>query len=286
MSVKLIHFIIVFFAFNLCFNNETISQTISANDLFFKTLKAIENAKTMSYSLEMKERIHGKMQFDHYTVKLQVKPFKVYTYSYAPNPGAEALYIEGANNNKVLVKPNSFPYVNLNLNPMSMILRKNHQFYILQSGFMYTHNVLMQSYITRKEEFLKCLKLDKDVYWDSKNCYQLILDYQYFTWINYTVKKGETLTTIAERNYINDYMILERNNLKSFEDVKAGQVIKIPNVFCKKYVMYIDKITLLPLVQIIYDDKGLYCHIEYHNFKLNPAFTEMDFSKDNKAYGF
>lgn len=286
MPFKLIRFAAAVFFLNIGLNNETVSQTITANDIFFKTLKAIENIKTMSYTLEMKERIDGNLRYDNYNVKLQVKPFKVYTYSFVPNPGAEALYIEGVNNNKVLVNPNAFPYMNLNLNPASMLLRKNHQFYLLQMGFMYTHNILMQNYVTRKEEFLKCLKLDKDVYWDQKNCYQLTLDYQYFAWINYTVKKNETVTTIAEKNFINDYMILERNNLKSYEDVKAGQVIKIPNVFCKKYVMYIDKTTLLPLVQIIYDDKGLYSHIEYHNFILNPAFTEMDFSKENKAYGF
>ena len=275
---------------NLCFScfaqSTVTNKTPTAEELFFKTMKAIESAKTMTYSLEMKERINGVIRFDHYNVKLQVKPFKVYSYSHIPNPGAEAIYIEGQNNNKVLVNPNAFPYMNLNLSPMSMLLRKNHQFGILQMGFTYTHNVMLNIYVNRKQEFLQSLKTGDDVYWDKKNCYQLILDYQFFGWIDYKVQKGETVTTIAEKNFLNDYMILEKNSLKDYESVRTGQVIKIPNVFCKKYVMYIDKVTLLPLVQIVYDDKGLYSYIEYHNFVLNPTFNEMDFSKDNKAYGF
>jgi outer membrane lipoprotein-sorting protein len=48
----------------------------------------------------------------------------------------------------------------------------------------------------------------------------------------------------------------------------------------------VDKLSFLPMVQIVYDDKGLYSRIEYSSFVMNPAFTEEDFSKKNKKYGF
>lgn len=261
-------------------------KAITPVEIFDKMLHAMQSAKTMTYTLELRERNDGQMVFNNYRVKLQAHPYKLYTYCYTPNAGAEAIYIQGKNHDKVLVNPNSFPYINLNLHAENKLLRKNHQYNILKMGFGYSHSVLNYYYNNNRSMMINCLKLEKEMYWDKKHCYQLVIDFAQFQWIDYTVKPKETIIEIADKKFLNDYMILKYNNLKGYDDVKVGQVIKIPNVFCRKYVMYIDKITLLPLVQMVYDDKGLYSQIEFHNFRLNPVLTDYDFSEKNKEYGF
>jgi outer membrane lipoprotein-sorting protein len=82
-------------------------------------------------------------------------------------------------------------------------------------------------------------------------------------------------------------MVLENNpKLKNYDDVKEGQSIKVPSVFGKKITFYVDKRTYLPMVQIVYDDKGLYNRIEYSSCVINPVFREEDFSRKNRKYGF
>ena len=53
-------------------------------------------------------------------------------------------------------------------------------------------------------------------------------------------------------------MILERNpKAGGYYDVKAGQIISIPNAYAKLTLLLIDKETLLPLNNKVFDDKGL-----------------------------
>ena len=84
---------------------------LNNRDLIDKIFAAVENVKTLRYNLECNERIKGKMQHTESKVKLQISPRKLYLYI----KGIEVLWVQGQNNGNALVNPNSFPYINLNL---------------------------------------------------------------------------------------------------------------------------------------------------------------------------
>jgi outer membrane lipoprotein-sorting protein len=54
----------------------------------------------------------------------------------------------------------------------------------------------------------------------------------------------------------------------------------------KRIVVYIDKLTYLPIYQELYDTKGLMATYEYHNLVVNPVITEEEFTKGYKGYGY
>ena len=85
------------------------------------------------------------------------------------------------------------------------------------------------------------------------------------------VKKDETLTTIATRLNISDYMMLEKNKetVDDYDDLDEDEEILIPNLYCKKITFYVDKDNFLPIRQLIYDDIGLFEEYQYANL-LNP----------------
>ena len=268
-------------------SSKSFSQLTQSKEVFDKMMFAMSDAKAYSFVLDIQERIKGKFRYDEYIVKLQANPYKAYVYSINPNPGAEGLLIKGENNERACINPNRFPFITLNLSPYSMILRKNHQYTFWQLGFNFIGSVLKDYQKKFGPSFYSHLQLDNDTIIKGKHFYRIVITQINFHFTDYTVKKGETIVTISQKLLVNDYMILEANpGCKHFDDVKAGDVIKVPSVFGKKIELYIDKINFLPLVQIIYDNKGLYSRIEFSSFVLNPGFTELDFSKNNKKYGF
>ena len=258
-----------------------------AQALFNKTMDAMKQVRTCSFVLDIQERIRGVVRFDQFVVKLNANPYKVYVYSVHPNPGAEALLIRGMNDEKALVNPNRWLIPTLNLSPFGAILRKNHQYTLWHFGFGFIHEVLEGYAVKYGDTFFDLLSVAGEVTWKGKSYYQLVIENNGFDFVSYTVQPGENLVRIGEKLLVNDYMILEANRgLRNFDDVKPGQEIKVPNSFGKKIVLYIDKVTFLPVVQIVYDHKKLYGRVELSSLIVNPVFSEEDFSKDNEAYGF
>lgn len=277
-------FLLLIFLFT---GSKSFCQSLTAKDLFNKTIAAVKNARCYSFVLDMQERIRGTYRYNEYIVKINASPYKMYSYSVNPNPGAECLYVTGENNGKAYVNPGRFPFINFSMSPQNSLLRKNHQYQITQMGFNYICSVL-QNFVKKYDgSFYDNLKIETDTFSKGKTYFRLMIEQKNFQFIDYKVQKGETMTSIADKFFINDFMILEANSkYKRYDEVKAGDIIKIPNTFGKKMELYIDKTTFLPFVQIIYDDKGLFSRIEFSSFVLNPNFTEMDFSKNNKKYGF
>lgn len=260
---------------------------LTAISLFNKMMAAMKQVRTCSFILDIEERINGEMKLSKFIVKLQTKPYKLYAYSVRPNPGAEALLIEGHNNGKVLINPNRFPYVNISLSPYNGLLRKNHQYTMLQMGFEYVTQLLDAYQHREGAAFLKKLSYRNELSPDLKNYHTLIIDNPDFALTKVTVKKGETITSIANRLFVNDRMILELNpGCSDYDDVKPGDVLIVPNGFAKKIVFHIDKKSMLPLIQTTYDHKGHYGTVIFSSFVLNPQFDDIDFSRNNPKYNF
>jgi len=257
------------------------------SDLYFKMMQGMANVRTARYVLNLEERVFDKKVECSYIVKLQAKPQKIYTYVLQPTPGAEALYVEGTNSNKILVNPNSFPYINLSLPVNSMLLRKSHQYTMLKLGFSYLHNMLGKYLVKDSLDFMQSLSVKEDIIVDNRSYHVLEINNKRFGYVNYTVQKGENVCSIADKMLLNDHMILEVNrDISDYDDVKPGQVIKVPNSFAKRIVFYIDKATHLPFIQTIYDDKGFYTKITFSSFLLNPVIYDEEFTRSYPKYKF
>ncbi len=263
------------------------TQTDKSKEIFSKMMAAMNGVRTCSFVLDVHERIKGEMKYDQYVVKLNSNPYKAYIFSVTPNPGSEALIKKGENNDKAVINPDRFPIPTLHLSPYHSILRKNHQYTLWEIGFTYITNVL-NGYVKKYgDSFYTYLHSDPDITWNGKSYYQVVIEKKDFAYENYIVKTGETITSISNKMLVNDYMVLENNpQVRNFENVNAGDVIKVPNAFGKKIIFYVDKTNFLPLVQIVYDDKGLFGRVEITSIIINPKFTDEDFSRDNKKYGF
>lgn len=259
----------------------------SALTLFGNMMDAMRNTKTCSFVISLKERLGGSYKESQYLVRMQTKPLKVYAYSINPDAGAEALYVEGKENGKALINPNKFPFVNLTLSLNNMLMRKHHHYTMLQSGFIYTQAIL-EKYIQREgSAFYKLWRQQPDTVIGTKKYLVLEMDNPGYGYTDYKVKSGETVTSIAEKILVNDHMILDLNkSIHDYDDVKAGQTIRVPNSFARRLRFFIDPVTRLPLIQEMYDDKGLYNRVVFSSVVQNPEFGELEFSRNNPKYGF
>jgi outer membrane lipoprotein-sorting protein len=148
-------------------------------------------------------------------------------------------------------------------------------------------SVIKQAVTMAGKDFDKYFEYKGSVNFDGRDCHAVVITFEDFKFIDYTVKPGENLRKIAQEKKISDYMILENNpKIKDFNDVKPGQIIKIPNGYAKKTILYIDKEHYLPLMMSMFDDKGLYERFEYRNLIVNPKFSDTEFTRNHKDYGF
>ena len=78
---------------------------LTAKEIVLKSLKSIREVKGLKYHLKITER--GKKGFNYYqsSVKFNRNPRLIYLYI----KGIEVLWLQGKNDGKALIKPNSFP---------------------------------------------------------------------------------------------------------------------------------------------------------------------------------
>jgi hypothetical protein len=256
----------------------------TAKEIVYKMIKSIDEVERLKYSLKIVER--GKKGYNHYesSVKLNRKPRKIYLYI----KGIELLWISGWNNNKAYVKPNSFPYINLSLDPLGYLMRQDQHHTLNEMGVDYFGSVI--EYIAKKydQKFDQYFKLEDDERVNNRPCYKIVIDNKDFGYENYTVGDNESITSIARKLYVSEYMILEVNpKLNDYFDIlKKGQVLKVPTAYAKHVTLYIDQLNFLPVSVKILDDKGLFEQYDYHFMQVNPKIDDAEFTKDYKDYKF
>ncbi len=256
-------------------------------EILNKMFSNIENINSLTFKLKKKERVDGKIMLGEQEVKFNRQPKKIYTKIIAPNAGVELLWVEGTNNQKVYLNPNGFPFTNLSFDPYSSTLRKGNHHTIYEVGFDYIKEIIESIALKSDKNFDNIFILDGIVTFDGKSCYKIIINVSDFKYIQYVVKEGETLTSIAYSLLVSDFMLRDLNpKIKDYTDVKSGQVIIVPNAYAPKTILYIDKNTFLPLVQIIIDEKGIFEQYEFHNLRLDPFINPQEFSKEFEGYNF
>ena len=278
------YFLLFTFCFVLTsFHKKKINNLIDSKVLVDKLIEASNNIKTLRYSLKYSERLKGVLKNTNSSVKLQIAPRKIFI----NNAGAEILWVQGQNNGNALVNPGTFPYVNLNLDPYGTLMRKGGHHTLNESGFSFLVDIIKSAVKKTGDKFSKYFIVSGEEKFYGRDCYKLTIKYPEFAWEAYTVKKGETLVTIARKNCLSEHMILEKNaKISWYDDVKEGQVIQIPNVYSKLTVLLIDKEYMLPVSNNVYDDLGLYETYEYSDIKINSTITPEEFTKTYKDYHF
>ena len=271
--------------FLLVFSNVVSGQESAVRDILQRMSKAGSSVQTARFTIYGEERLrNGKMFVSERIVKLNVNPHKVYFYSITPDPTMEVLWRQGQ---KMTVNPGKFPFITLKVNHNSKIARDDSHHSIEDMGFRYLANLInyyMQNY---SEKIPKWATIKDTITWQNHSCIHLVIDFKDFKPEYYTVEKGENLITIARKLHVNDYMIFSLNpSVNNLEDVKTGQRILVPNFYATRIEFYIDRVNWLPVVQYIYDQKGLYEKYEFRNLVLNPVFKPDEFTEDYKDYRF
>lgn len=259
-------------------------ENINTKELLLKMVKSIKEVQGLKYSLKITER--GKKGYNHYesSVKLIRKPRQLYIYI----KGIEVLWTQGTNDKKALVKPNSFPYINLNLDPMGNLMRQDQHHTINEMGFDYFGSIIEYVILKFGDKLEDGVKYDGEERYNNRPCHKITINNKDFAQTTDTVGASENLTSIARKLFVAEYMIVEMNpKLKDYFDILTpGQVIKVPNYYAKTVILYIDQFYNLPIGVKVYDDKGLFEEYNYHFLQVNPKFDEKEFTRDYKDYKF
>lgn len=284
--LKVRNYIYIVLLLSLCLSKESFAQkpTLTTKEVVFKMVKSIHDLERLKYSLKIIER--GKKGFNHYesSVKLNRKPRKIYLYI----KGIELLWVQGWNGNKAYVKPNSFPYVNLSLDPLGFLMRQDQHHTLNEMGVDYFASIIEYIALKKMDQFDTYFKLEGEERINNRPCYKIIIDNKDFAYENYTVGDNESITSIARKLHISEYMILEVNPKLNdyFHILKKGQLLKVPNAYAKHVTLYIDQLYFLPISIKILDDKGLFEQYDYHFLQVNPKIDDAEFTKTYKDYKF
>jgi Protein of unknown function (DUF1571). len=279
---KLYRLILVFtFGVNLSFGQDA----VSISQQMFSTVKSI---KSVQYTFNSKERVaNGKIHEERSTFKVNVAPFKLYMYQYVPKKDLQVLYVSGQNGGKAKVNPGSFPWVNLNLEPEGDLMLQDRHHGIFDAGFGYTISLLeylMNKYPDQKDQLIKYNGVYK---LQGVDCYYLTFTNPNYKLITYVAGFNETPISIAKKNHLNFYSIIDNNkSLKPTEVIKPGTKLQIPNDYALKMELLIHKDKLYPVHLKIYDHKGVYEEYYFQQVTLNPPFKDIDFSEKNPDYKF
>ena len=258
----------------------------------FKDFKLItdmlDSAKKVTflrYSMKSVERIESGYATASTIVKLQTHPRKSYLVN--TQNKLEVLYNEGEINNKALVKPHVFPYFTMSLEPLGNIMRKNQHFTILDIGFDFTARTIAVALNKEKDQIAKHLTYVGKAEKNKMNCHLLVYENLDFGYHDYTVQHKETVSSIAGKLTVNDYMLRCKNKLyDNYGYLKEGSTIKVPTFYCKKAVFYVDEKTMLPISVSIYDEVGLFESYDFFNLEVNKPIPAAEFKRDFNGYGF
>ncbi len=241
-------------------------------------IDSVKKLKNASFKLKASERVNGKMLDAESEIMLNINPKMVYFKS--EKRKLNIILKKDWNDNKALVKMKSFPYTTLNLDPNGNLMRKNQHYTMNELGFHFFATCLATALLKDKQNISKNLVLKGKKVFGAYNCNELVYEDLSFTYHDYTVLKGESVSSIAKKFNVNDYAIRAKNELHSFYGaLETGKKIKVPSNYCKKMILYVDEKTMLPVFIETFDEVGKYESYIYLNLKVNQNLKAEDFKK-------
>jgi hypothetical protein len=204
-----------------------------------------------------------------------------------PEKKLEVLFNEGIHNNDALVKPHVFPYTSLWLDPNGSLMRKNQHYTIHELGFQFIARTMKSILLRDGEKALKNLKYGGLVKKFGEDCHMVLYENPEFAYYNYTIAKGESVSSIAAKKFLSDYMIRYKNKLHSyFGSIKEGKIIQLPNNYCKKAIIFISDKARMPVAIQLFDESELWESYEHTKIIINQGITSEEFSRKYKDYHF
>ena len=269
----------------LLFCSAVPDQTIVTRDLVKQMLDSIRNIKNERCDIKSTERVNGTLLFAESKIKINFNPKKIYFHS--QGKGIEILWTEGTNKGNALVHSRTLPFMNLDLDPYGAIMRKDQHHTIFELGSQYIGLTIANTILQASKDFDKHFKYAGIIKWNNLDCYQLVIKYPEYKYVEYITQKGETVTSIAHKLNTSDFKIRHINDLSSyFGTIKEGKKLKIPIPYSSEVVMYVDKKTFIPVNVKVYDEEGIFEGYEFYNIRINTAFAADEFSKTFKGYSF
>lgn len=248
----------------------------------YDTIKTI---KTLKEKVKAMERVESKFVTANSEIKVQTHPRKVYFNN--KDKKVEVLFDAELGLHKATVKVHTFPYLTLTLDPGGNIMRKNQHYSLNELGFEFIGKSIALTISKDKDGGINNFSYLGKALKNGYTCYLLEYENKNYAYINYTVGDKETASIISLKLCVNDYLLRYKNDLlNDFGFLKKGTVLKVPTLYCKKAIVYIDEKLMLPVGLSLYDDIGIFENYEYTHIEINRGFKSDEFSKDFKDYGF
>lgn len=285
MKFNLNNYLLVLFSIahvNLSGQDEAFKRELINNMIY-----AIENHHQLEFEMQRNERNEKGFTDGKFYAKLKTSPFMVYLKNERPRKGSEILYVDGENNNKALINPNFFPYINISLNPESSLMLAGGHHSIKEIGFHFINNSFKYYKNTYGDVLYKITDYEGLYEWNNRSCHKIIVNYPNYEKLKYRAQEGETLYKIARKKLINVGKLREYNpGIDSNEELKKDQIIVINSLYAKKAIIFIDSENYFPIYQMIYDEEGLYEKYSFSDLKINCVFKDEEFTKAYEDYDF
>lgn len=260
-------------------------KSSSCKDILKTMLDSINAVKTQRCELKATERVDGHLLFSESRIKINESPKKIYFDSYLR--GIEILWVAGTNKGNAIVHSRNLPFVNMDLDPYGAVMRKNQHHTIFDLGLHYIGKTLAQTILKTHKDFDKHFSFAGTLNWNKMECFQILISYPEYKYVEHITGKGETVTSIAQHYNTSDFKIRYKNNLSSyFGTIAEGKRLLIPVPYSNKAILFIDKKSYLPVNIKVYDEEGLFEAYEFYNLRINQPFAFDEFSKNFKGYGF
>ena len=266
----------------------THSQDIPfVRDLVNKMIENIDNQNYLEFVLERNERNEKGFKKGKFFAKVNISPYKIYIKNEVPKKGSEILYMEDENNNKALVNPNFFPYINVSLSPENSLMFAGGHHCLKDLGFNFFNDCFKLYLNQYGDDFFNYIEYNGKYEWDNRSCYKLTINYPDYKKLEYVTKENESLYNISKEKLINIAKLKEYNpKFEIFEEIDKNEVITITNIYSKKTVVFIDAINFFPVYQMLYDEEGLYEKYSYSNLTINKKFKAEEFKSEFEEYDF
>jgi hypothetical protein len=246
----------------------------SITEIMEKSMKAMANATHLEYHFFSKERF-GPNKFENSEVKFkyQQSPLKIYAEAFKPE-SAKLSYIP-AESDKINVKKGP---LKINLSVYSNMLMKQQHHPLYKAGFGTIKGILEHNLKARgltSAQYGEFAKIVGTVTYDGKPCWHIEINDKDYKLTTYTVKNEKDVWELGKKLAIPEFRVKQLNNIS--DELKAGQVLKVPSSYAKKTTVYVCKSTYLPIYQKMEDDEGLYEVFEFKSLKTGVKFTDEDF---------
>lgn len=264
------------------------NEVVDAYQLIKDMFTQCSQVNTMACEVKKRERYGGEYIDAHSRIKMSTDPYRVYLMQLAPSEGVEVLYRDSENSGKVLVNPNGFPWININLDPYGSLMRKNQHHVIHDIGFSKFNSVLehlLKKYGDKGDDFVRYFGKSKI---SKRDCHVIDIQIDDYSLVPYKTGDNESTMSISNKFKISEYRIVELNeNVSGYGNLKPEMLLTIPSDYAPKIRLFIDSERHIPMRFEVYDDAGeLFEAYEYDHVKLNITFTQDELTPDFSEYGF